>query len=208
MELQRRGLVMLRSYTFLISLSMTLFLLQACGGGGGGGEGTNVNVPNYGGLTSQALIDTGNSRDLGTAAASGALQSVVADAANNAMRQPVPKPENKLLQIAPKIAHAIVQSELYYAAKSTNHSDLCLGGSAILNTNDAETVGTVTFSGCGIDDGVGGVIVLTGTVDFSYEAGTSAMSMVFHVRIDYAGESADVNMSISCVNFNSLSPTC
>lgn len=199
---------MSRSYKFLISLSMTLFLLQACGGGGGGSEGPNVNVPSYGGLTSQAMIDTGNSRDLSTAAASGALQSVVGDSANIFARS-APRLESKVFEISPKIAKWIVQSELLYAAKTANLSALCsAGGSAIADSNDAETEGTITFTNCGISDGAGGAVFLTGQVNFSYNAATDTMSMAFYVTASYAGESTDMSLSLSCVDFNSASPTC
>jgi hypothetical protein len=200
----------MRFGSILISLGFLLLLLQACGGGGGGGNTPNANVPTYSGLASQAGIDTSNSRDLTTAATSGANEAIMADLAKNALARSAPTPAGKLYKVSHTIAEALVQSEALLAAKTTSLNDLCdAGGTASANSNDAETQGRIIFNQCGISDGMGGVIVLTGTVDFVYDSVTDEISMVYHVTGTFAGESVDINMSLSCSDFTTaVSPTC
>jgi hypothetical protein len=197
----------MRRLTFTFTVAITLLLLTACGGGGGGG-GTTSSVPSYTGLTSEARVEDANAESLSTAAASGATQSVVADVAEGAlMARSAPSLESKLVEISPKIAYWAVQSGALYSAKTTNISaDVCdAGGSAIADSNDAGTVGTIVFTNCGISDDAGGVIVMNGTVDFS---GTlvgnqpDTLSMTFHVTASYGGESATINLLISCVDLS------
>jgi hypothetical protein len=195
-------------FAILIAVGLSL-LLQACGGGGGDSSGGST-ITTYSGLMTEARIDTGNSQDLSTAVASGAMQSVVADSAEGALLpRSVPNPESKLVEISPKIAQWITQSGVLYSAKTTNYSAyICdSGGSAVADTNDAETVGTIVFLNCGISDGASGTIVITGSVDFSITlSGGSAdsMSMTFRVTVAYGGESANINMTISCVNLTGV----
>jgi hypothetical protein len=193
------------AFGFLFSL----LLLQGCGGGGGGGTSPVNNIPAYAGLTTEATIDTANSRDLTTAAASGSLQAVIADGASTVLSRSTPSLEAKLLEVSPLISKWLAQTGGAYAARTTNVSELCdAGGTAIADTNDAETIGTITFTNCGISDGTGSAIVLNGTVDFTYVTSTDSISMVYHVTVSYAGESQAINMTVACVDFMTSSPTC
>jgi hypothetical protein len=196
----------MRHLTFTFTVAITLLLLTACGGGGG--DGTTSLVPSYTGLTSEARVEDANAESLSTAAASGATQSVVADAAGGALiARSAPSLESKLVEISPKIAYWAAQSGALYSARTTNVSaDVCdAGGSAIADSNDAGTVGTIAFTNCGISDDAGGVMVLNGTVDFS---GTlvggqfDTLSMTFHVTASYGGESSTINLLISCVDLS------
>jgi hypothetical protein len=199
----------MKHFSISITVAISMLLLQACGGGGGGGE-TRGSYTTYSGLTTEARVETTNSEDLSTAAASGALQGVAANSASSAFSRPTPSLENKLLEIAPKISKWIVQSKLHYAAKTTNVTgDFCdEGGTAIADTNDAGTIGTITFSNCGISDDNGGALVLNGTVDYNYTASTDSIVATFHVTVTYGGESSAINMTLSCVDTTSASPTC
>ncbi|MCU7796553.1 MAG: hypothetical protein KZQ75_05435 [Candidatus Thiodiazotropha sp. (ex Myrtea spinifera)] len=192
----------LMKITYLFSsFFLTIILLQGCGGGGGDGGGSTLsNIPVYTGATTEARVDTTNSEDLSTAAGSGALQAVVADAASVFAARPVPSLEAKLLEIAPRISQWIIPGDNAYAAKITDVSTgLCdAGGSAIADTNDAETVGTFIFTDCAMSDGVGGVMVLNGTVDYTAAADLSSLTMVFRVTVSYVGESEFINMTIAC----------
>jgi hypothetical protein len=200
---------MMKHFLISITAAISMLLLQACGGGGGG-DGTGSSYTTYSGLTTEAKVETTNSEDLSTAAASGALQAVAADSASGALGRPTPSLENKLLEVSPKISKWIVQSGFRYAAKTTDiSSEVCdAGGTAIADTNDAETVGTITFSSCGMSDGSGGTLVLNGTVDYTYTVSSDSIVMTYHVTVTYAGETSDMNMTLSCVDFTSASPTC
>ena len=188
---------------------LSLFMLQGCGGGGGDSPSFG-SVPTYAGLTTEAVIDTANARDLTTASASGSLQAVVANEASGILSRSTPNLEAKLLEISPRIAQWLGQDIGAFVAKTTNVTSLICdaGGTAIADTNDAETVGTITFSYCGISDGAGDAIVLNGTVDFSYVTSSDSISMVYHVTVSYAGESQAINMTISCIDFMTSSPSC
>ena len=197
----------MKQLAFLLSLGATLLLLQACGGGGGGDAGSATTI-SYSGLTSEARVESTNAESLSTAAASGALQSVAAESASSAFARPMADFSGKLLEIAPRIAMGIVQSE-FYAAKITDLSSLCdAGGTAIADTNDAETVGTIAFTNCRMSDGYGSVLVLNGVVDYTFNSSADSMAMTFNITMTYAGETAVMNMTLNCVNFTSASPTC
>ncbi|MEJ2466508.1 MAG: hypothetical protein P8045_12525, partial [Candidatus Thiodiazotropha sp.] len=202
----------MRRLTFTFSVAITLLLLTACGGGGGGGD-TNSSGPSYTGLTSEARVEDANAESLSTAAASGATQAVVADTTGGAFApRSTPNLEAKLVEISPRIAKWISGSDALYASKTTDLSgDICdAGGSAIADTNDAETVGTITFSNCGISDGYGDAIYMTGTVDYvlTLVAGAAdTLGMTFHVTVSYAGESEAINMTLNCVDLSG-SPSC
>ncbi|MCU7842793.1 MAG: hypothetical protein KZQ93_03025 [Candidatus Thiodiazotropha sp. (ex Monitilora ramsayi)] len=192
---------MKRPLLFSISVFCTILLLQACGGGGGGGDTTLNNAPVYSGVTTQARVETTNSEDLSTAAASGALQVLASDAASVFSLRSAPSLEHKLLEIAPLISQWLKSDDTAYAAKLTDVSaDLCnAGGSAIADTNDAETVGTITLTNCARHDGTGGIILLNGVVDYTAAADLSSLTMVFRVTVTYAGESESINMTIACI---------
>jgi hypothetical protein len=205
----------MRRLAFTFSVAITLLLLAACGGGGGGG-GTTVSVPSYTGLTSEARVEDTNAESLSTAAASGATQAVVADTTGGAFApRSTPNLEAKLVEISPRIAKWIAGSDALYASKTTDLSgEICdAGGSAIADTNTAETVGTITFRNCGISDGYGDAVYMTGTVDYviTLVAGTAdtadTLSMTFHVTVSYAGESESINLTLNCVDLSG-SPSC
>jgi hypothetical protein len=195
----------MRRFIFPFFIGLTLSLLQACGGGGEGGGSVNSSV-NYSGSTSVAEVDTTNSEDLGTASASAARQAVVTDAVNGVMR-PAADLEDKVLDVSPTIAEWIAQSR-NYAARTEDVSRFCTqGGEAIANTNDAETSGTITFTNCGIDDGNGSVIVMTGAVDFTLTLVNNevdSMSLNYNVSVTYEGKTAGVNLRISCVDMTGV----
>lgn len=183
-------------FTFIV---ISLFL-QSCGGGGDGGSvGSGIN---YSGSTAAAEVDTTNSEDLGTASASAARQAIVSEGVNGVLR-PAPELEDKVLEISPMIAEWVAQSR-GYAARTEDVSSVCtLGGQAIAITNDAGTSGTITFTNCRIDDGNGSVIVMTGTVDFTFTLVNNevdSMSLNYNVSVSYEGETAGVNLRISCVD--------
>ena len=198
----------MKTIRFLIAATCTIFLLQGCGGGGGD-SASLVSVPTYAGLTTQATVDNTSSRDLSTAATSGALQAVVADAAGGTLPRPAASLDSKVVDVAPAIARWIALNGGFFASKTTDvSSDICTnGGSAIANTNDDGTVGTITFTNCGIDDGNGGVLVFNGTVDYTVNTGADTLSMVFHMTVSYAGETQSINMTLACASFTS-SPVC
>jgi hypothetical protein len=82
-----------------------------------------------------------------------------------------------------------------------------VSGSAIANTNDAGTEGTITFTNCGISDGNGGVVTLSGTVAVSYTLVNNtidSMEMTFHVSVSFGGETASISMSLSCVGLTGV----
>lgn len=198
----------MKTVRFLFGVAFSIFLLQGCGGGGGGGSSL-VSVPTYAGLTTAATVDNTSSRDLSTAATSGAMQAVVSGSAEGVILRPAPSMESKVVDVSPKIAQWIGQNGGFFAGKRTNMSaTICTsGGSAIADTNDAETVGTITFANCGIDDGYGGVLVFNGTVDYTYNSGADSLSMVFHMTVSYAGDSQSINMTIACASISG-SPVC
>jgi hypothetical protein len=193
----------MRRFLLPFFIGLTLSLLQACGGGGGGSSaGSGVN---YSGSTAEAEVETANAEDLGTASASAARQAIVSEGVNGVLR-PLPELEDKVLEISPMIAEWVAQS-VSYAARTEDVSAVCTGGGqAIADTNDAGTSGTITFTNCRFDDGNGSVISMTGTVDFTYtevNGEIDSMSLNYNVSVTYQGETAGVNLRISCVNMTS-----
>jgi hypothetical protein len=200
---------------FLLSIivCITLLLIQACGGGGGGGGGSSVSVPTYSGLTTEARVEDANAESLSIAAASGTAQSVVADTSGGAFApRSTTSPESKLVEISPRIAQWIAGTGGLYSGKVVNLSaDICdAGGSAIADTNDAETVGTITFSNCGIYIDASSVMYLTGTVDYTItlvSGSPDTLSMTFRVNATYEGLTEAINLSLNCVDLSG-SPSC
>lgn len=189
---------MLHVFRYLLTILVTALMLQGCGGGGGGGSTSSV--PTYAGLTSEARIDTANAEDLSTASVSSALQASIASEASSLSPRSMPSHEAKVLEISPRIAQWIAISSNDLAAREV--AGLCATGTATTNAADTDPVGTITFSSCGIDDGTGNQIVLTGTVDYSFNQSTDTFDMSFHVSVTYAGETAALNLTIHCVNFS------
>ena len=189
------------------AVGISLLLLQACGGGGGGG-GSSSSAISYSGLTTEARVEGSNAESLSTAAASGAAQSVVADSAGGILvPRSVIQAEAKLVEVSPRIAQWIVGASNLYSAKTVVLSgEICdAGGTAIADTNDAETVGTIVFTNCGILIDATEVIYLTGTVDYVITLAGGAvdsLSMTFNVTATYAGESAALNLSLNCVDLS------
>ncbi len=199
----------MRRLTFTFSVAITLLLLTACGGGGGGG-GTTVSVPSYTGLTSEARVEDANAESLSNAAASSAEHSVVAESFEDVSLKPSNSLETELVAISPTIAQWIVGSSTLYSARDVS-SDICdEGGSANLDANSDETVGTITFSSCGIRIDAFSVIYLTGTVDYSITlvgGSPDTLSMVYRVNATYEGQTEALNLSLNCVDVSG-SPSC
>lgn len=195
---------------FIITFGGVLLFLQACGGGGGGGGGSTVSVASYSGLTTEARVEGANAETLGTAAASGAVHSVVAEPFEGFARNPSASVEGELVEISPRIAQWIVSSTSPYAARDVS-SELCdAGGSADLDANADETVGTITFTSCRILIDGTSVMSLTGTVSFtitSVGGSPDSLSMTFRVNVSYEGQTVSINLTLSCVNLSG-SPSC
>jgi hypothetical protein len=196
----------------LISLLFSLFLLQGCGGGGGGdsdGSSTSGGTT-YTGSTAEATVDASNAKELATGAASGTQQAVASEALSGVAMRPQPTPTTKLGEAAPRIAQWIGQLGSPNAAKTTDVTDdICdAGGTAVADTNDAETQGTITFTNCAMSDMEGGTIVMNGSLTFSANSSADSLSMVFNVTVNYIGESQSINMTLACSNVSSASISC
>ena len=116
------------------------------------------------------------------------------------------------MEISPRIAQWIAGTGGVYSGKQIDVSgDFCdAGGSAIADTNDAETVGTITFSNCGIYLDASNVMYLTGTVDYSITlvgGSPDTMTMTFRVNATYAGQTQAINLTLNCVDLSG-SPSC
>ena len=199
-----------------ISVACTLLLIQACGGGGGGSS-SSISGPTYSGLTSEARVLDTNAESLATAAASGAAKSVVTEEAEDALPF-VPRPgagtEAKVVEISPKIALWIAQSGALYSSRETILTgDVCDAGvgSAIADTNFDGSEGTITFNNCGIYDGIGDIIYLTGTVSFigTYDSfgNPSTLYMNMYLTASYGGDTSQINLTLNCVDLSG-SPSC
>jgi hypothetical protein len=201
--------VMQRIY-LAMTVGIVLSLLQACGGGGGGGGGggSSVSVPTYSGLTTEARVEDTNAESLSTAAASGVAQSVVASSLLDIAPRSSNTLESELVAISPTIAQWIVGSSNLYAARDVS-GDICdAGGSADLDANADETVGTITFSNCGIRVDATSAMYLTGTVDYSITlvgGSPDTLSMNYHVNATYAGQTQALNLSLNCVGLSGAS---
>lgn len=192
-----------------IFIGFTLVLIQGCGGGGGGSSST-VSVPSYSGLTTEARIEDANAETLSTAAASGAAQSVVADSFQGVTPRASVSLEKELVEISPRLAQWIVGSGSAYAARDVSAEFCDAGGSADLDANADETVGTITFSNCGIRVDATSVMYLTGTVDYTITVVggvADSLSMTFRVNATYQGETAAINLALNCVDLSG-SPSC
>jgi hypothetical protein len=196
----------------LISLLYFLLLLQGCGGGGGDGtnDSTSSGDTTFTGSTAEATIEASNVKELATGSASGSKQAVTSEALSGVAMRSQPTPTSKLGEVAPRIAQWIGQLRSPNAAKTANvTNEICdAGGSAIADTNDAETQGTITFTNCAMSDSEGGTLVMNGTVTFSANTSADSSSMVFNVTVTYIGESQSVNMTLACSNISSASVSC
>jgi hypothetical protein len=195
----------------LFSLLFSLFLLQGCGGGGGDSDGpSSSDGTTYTGSTAEATVDASNAKDLATGAASGTQQAVMSDALSEVAMRPQPTPTSKLAEVAPRIAQWIGQLSSPNAAKTVDvTSEICdAGGSAIADTNDAETQGTITFTNCAMSDTEGGTVVMDGTVTFNANTSADSLNMVFNVTVAYIGESQSINMTLACSNISTDAISC
>ncbi|MES9947120.1 MAG: hypothetical protein ABW080_19390 [Candidatus Thiodiazotropha sp.] len=195
----------------LICLLFLVLLLQGCGGGGGGSDGSgSSSTTTYTGSTAEATIDATNAKDLATGAASGTQQAVASDALSGVAMRPQASATSKLTEMAPRIAQWIGQLESSTAARTTDLSaDICdAGGSAIADTNDAETEGSITFTNCGMSDMEGGTLVVNGPVTFNASSSADSLHMVFRVTVSYIGESHAINMTLACSNISTPSISC
>ncbi|MEW7975610.1 MAG: hypothetical protein AB2810_13240 [Candidatus Thiodiazotropha endolucinida] len=196
----------------LLSLLLSLLLLQGCGGGGGGGsDGPNSSGgTTYTGSTAEAIIDASNAKDLATGAASGTQQAVVSDALSEVAMRPRETPTSKLMEVAPRIAQWIDRLRSPNAAKTTDlTAEICdAGGRAIADTNEAETEGSIIFTNCAMSDLEGGTLLINGAVTFSANTGIDSLRMVFNVTVTYIGESQAINLTLACSNISSASVAC
>ncbi|MES9968586.1 MAG: hypothetical protein ABW092_01045 [Candidatus Thiodiazotropha sp.] len=200
-------------FTNLAGVLFSLLLLQGCGGGGGGddsdGSGSTGGTT-YTGSTAEATIDASNAKDLATGAASGTQQAVASDALSGVAMRPEVTATSKLMEMAPRIAQWIGELDSSIAAKTTDLSaEVCdAGGSAVADTNDAETEGTITFTNCGMSDMEGGTLTVNGPVTYSANINADSLNMVFRVTVTYIGESHAINMTLGCSNISTPSISC
>jgi hypothetical protein len=195
----------------LVCALFSLLLLQGCGGGGGDSDGSSLSdSTTYTGSTAEATIDASNAKELATGAASGTQQAVASDALSGVAMRPQATATTKLAEVAPRIAQWIGRLDSSTAAKTTDLSaDACdAGGSAIAETNDAETVGTITFTNCGMSDMEGGTLVINGPVTYNTSTSADSLHMVFRVTVTYIGESQAINMTLACNNISTPSISC
>ncbi|MES9971782.1 MAG: hypothetical protein ABW092_17240 [Candidatus Thiodiazotropha sp.] len=201
-----------------ITLLLSILLLQGCGGGGGGDDdsdgssssGSSSNSSTYTGSTAQATIDASNAKDLATGASSGTQQAVASNALSDTAMRPQATPTTRLAELAPRIAQWINQHRSPVAAKEVDLSnEICdQGGSAVVNSNDAETEGTMIFSNCAINDKEGGTMVLDGDVSFIVDVSSDSMNMVYDVSFSYIEETQSVYMALACSNISTLAISC
>jgi hypothetical protein len=194
-----------------ITLLFSLLLLQGCGGGGGDSDdSSSSSSTTYTGATAQATIDTSNAKELTTGAASGTQQAVASDALSLAAKGSQPTPTSKLTEVSPRIAQWIDQLRRPNAAKVVDVSnEICdQGGSAVADTNDAETQGAITFTNCTMSDTEGGSMVLNGTVTYNADASADTINMVYNVSVDYIGQTQVILVTLACDNVSSPSASC
>lgn len=86
-------------------------------------------------------------------------------------------------------------------------ADVCDSGSAIADTNDAQTEGTVTFTNCTMND-PDGSLVMNGTSQFSFNTGTDSLRMVFRMTATYIGETQAINLTLACSSISTASVSC
>jgi hypothetical protein len=200
--------VMQRIY-LAMTVGIVLSLLQACGGGGGD-DGSSVSVPTYSGQTTEAQVEDTNAESLSTAAASGAKHAIVASSLEDLTPRSSNSLETELVAISPAIAQWIVGASPRYAARDVSGEICDAGGSANLDANADETVGTITFSNCGILVDASSAMYLTGTVSYSIAlVGDSpdSLSMTFHVNATHAGQTQAIRLVLHCVGL-SATPSC
>jgi hypothetical protein len=196
-----------------ITLLLSLLLLQGCGGGGGDSDSdspSSSNSTTYTGSTAEATIDASNAKEIATGAASGTQEAVASNALSVVAMRPQATPRSKLEELSPRIAQWIDQLMSPHAAKVFDVSnDICdQGGSAVADTNDDETEGTITFNNCTINDMEGGSMVLNGAVRYSANISADTLSMVYDVTVDYIGESQAINMSLACNDISTPAISC